>query len=149
MANWNETCSQAPCNKPTTEYPGVCPRCKSTGVGTQGDCPAGNLWWAFEEFKRAKDKKEAQEMLAKDESYGGLQVTMPKQVGQTKLPGPYRDDPDYIVGSFDKNTSGSLKQLRWAIYELIDENKGYIPEHVGRLTLKSLIEDLFKKYTDS
>jgi len=48
----------------------------------------------------------------------------------------------------DKNTPSSLKQLRWEIYDLIERYEGDYGRTIS-MTLRSEIEDLFKKYTDS
>lgn len=49
---------------------------------------------------------------------------------------------------FDKNTPGSLKNLRWAIYEMIDSYSGDICKLL-RMTLQQRVEELFKEYTES
>jgi hypothetical protein len=47
--------------------------------------------------------------------------------------------------SADKNTPTSLKQLRWAIYEAVDNHHA----RTSSTDLNKKIEDLFKEYTDS
>ena len=49
---------------------------------------------------------------------------------------------------YDKNSSSSLKQLRWEIYDLIERYEGDYGRTIS-MTLRSEIEDLFKKYTHS
>ena len=49
---------------------------------------------------------------------------------------------------FDKNTPGSLRNLRWAIYEMIDSYSGDICKLL-RMTLQQRVEELFKEYTES
>ena len=52
------------------------------------------------------------------------------------------------TAEFDKNNPGSLKQLRWAIYELIDKFDGDYGKTVAGC-LKMKVEELFQKYTNS
>lgn len=49
---------------------------------------------------------------------------------------------------YDLNTPSSLKQLRWEIYDLIERYEGNYGRTIS-MTLRSKIEDLFKKYTHS
>ena len=64
-----------------------------------------------------------------------------------------KKDAENITGAasysmFDKNTPSSLKQLRWEIYDLIERYEGDYGRTLS-MTLRSEIEDLFKKYTHS
>jgi hypothetical protein len=47
---------------------------------------------------------------------------------------------------FDKNTPGSLKQLRWAIYQMLDYPGLGL---TAARELKQEVEELFKEYTNS
>lgn len=72
--------------------------------------------------------------------------------GTNKMPGQELKPVSYTTTMldpmFDKNTSGSLKQLRWEIYDLIERYEGDYGRTIS-MTLRSEIEDLFKRYTHS
>lgn len=53
-----------------------------------------------------------------------------------------------VAAEFDKNTYGSLRLLRWEIYDLIERYEGDYGKTISH-TLKQEVEDLFKKYTHS
>lgn len=71
-------------------------------------------------------------------------ITGAKSVGQTQTLS-YKTT---MLDAFDKNSSGSLKLLRWEIYDLIERYEGDYGRTISH-TLKQEVEDLFKKYTHS
>jgi hypothetical protein len=52
------------------------------------------------------------------------------------------------IATPDNNTPESLKRLRWAIYEAIENYEGDLGKTISGC-LKMAIEDLFKEYTNS
>lgn len=57
-------------------------------------------------------------------------------------------DVQWNESQWDKNTPGSLKNLRWSIYELIERYEGDYGKTISHL-LKQRVEELFKEYTNS
>lgn len=55
------------------------------------------------------------------------------------------DAADGTTQGFDKNTPSSLKQLRWAIYDVVDRCHA----RTSSTELNQKIEELFKEYTNS
>ncbi len=65
-----------------------------------------------------------------------------KEMAQVDPWGAYVAQCGTEAPAFDKNTPSNLKQLRWAIYKLVDRR-------LFGNTMKQEIEELFKEYTNS
>jgi hypothetical protein len=59
-----------------------------------------------------------------------------------------RSEVETQNNEFDKNTPGSLKNLRWSIYELIERYEGHYAKTISGI-LRQGVEELFQKYTNS
>lgn len=119
--------------------------------GEQGFCHKHEV---YGEYCEACSKEKI--MLAKNETYGGCgkqDFKNPKRLEILAEVDPFAAQralakEDIATTAFDKNTPSSLKQLRWAIYEVIDNYQGDYGKTIAGC-LKQEVERLFKEYTDS
>ncbi len=142
MPEWNETCSQAGCNK-SAEEKEVLPKRGQEAPRERRATP-----------NRISDLSRAVEKAEKNCSVEGYASQPQEQMIPGQIPhrllGPIPPASPELKGLLDilKNTPESLKQLRWAIYEAI----GNYEVDLGRTAcnhLRMKVEDLFMEYTNS
>lgn len=134
MSEWNETCSQAPSNKPEQEPQMACgaiPRYEPI-IRERRETPT-----RVSDLNRMVDKHFGPKTPVDPELDYQLKKNLAAEKTSQILP--------YLAVGFDKNTPGSLKQLRWAIYEAVDNCHA----RTSSWELNKRIEDLFKEYTHS
>lgn len=122
MAEWNETCSQAPSNKRDIDF-----------------SPKYDSRERREDPKRMSDLSRKVDNILRKEVPNAVEDvfnSFPKLTETLKSPG------------YDKNTPGALKQLRWSIYELIECYEGDYGKTISGC-LKQEVERLFQEFTHS
>ena len=150
MTDWAETCSQAPNNKLRSEEEQRQGCVDMTPRNRRADIRMSDIHRAVE--KVVPDSPKAGYCTTEPPTCGGFGNLKPDPE-LLRLLDKAKKDAENITGAtlytlFDKNTSSSLKQLRWEIYDLIERYEGNYGRTLS-MTLRSEIEDLFKKYTHS
>ena len=94
--------------------------------------------------KQTRERRERPRM-------GDIERSVDKYFGGIKITGinkPCTYGSETAPSAYDKNTPESLKQLRWAIYEIIESYDSNYGKTISGC-LRQEVERLFKEYTNS
>ena len=145
MSEWNEICSQATANKEKTllsktETYGSAGT-EACGAQMAGEARNRRERTRMSDIERSVDKVEGLVERKPNRMFDEVPPVVP---GLEKILKAAQTLPE----KYDKNTPGSLKQLRWSIYEVIERYEGDYGKMISGC-LKQEVERLFQEYTHS